>query len=411
MNKLVTSLFFVFILNPIFISCFSTQSFQQVSARSQLAQMLIQVQSKDINAKSITMVLKEIKKMLVDLQETQAKHAEINKQMIDKCIEEDTFRGRAVGEAKTSLDAATGSLAIIQDGIIKTKKSIIETQTNLDFNKTEKKRAEDQRIEERKIFEIFNQNWTAGLKFMREFETEVVSNFKNANLGTFAQLSEKFLIKASNLNVIAAAPAVLLSLKALQDHNVYSFSGNKDVAVGLKAAIEVVIERIRKDLEKVTERENNAQTAWEAYNNKLGDMITALETQLEELEAHLKVLLAGEVTEKSTIDLASNKLNRNGSLRSSAQGICENFNKEFIAATKDRLEEIDVIFQITDIIKRRMGQLPEGFEEYLVSTENGFKLYTNSTEFKKYLEYDRVVTENNLLGKALTAEENLVVIE
>jgi hypothetical protein len=404
-------LFFVFILNPIVILSFKTDAFTRVSARSQLAQMLTQVQSKDFNPKSMTMILNKLREMVDKLNETQKKHEEVNKSMIAKCIEEDAFRATAVDEAQKALDASTSSLSVIQDGIKKTNKSITETTTNLDFNKSERTRASTQRDQELIAYNKFSINWNEGLKFMQDFQVEVLKNFESGTTAeAFSQLSEKFLKKSSHLNVLATAPAVLLTIKAMQDHNTYVFNSSGSVSDSLKEAIKTVINRILEDLKKVTERENNAKAAWTLYDEKLGIMIGNLETQLKDLKAHLVILLAGEVTEKAVIDAATSKLSRNGNLKDAAQNICKNFNAEFIEATKNRKAEVAVMIDILDIVKNRMGELPEGFEAYLISTEEGFAAYMNSTEFKAYEEYERLSTENNLSGENLTSEEEKVSV-
>jgi hypothetical protein len=104
---------------------------------------------------------------------------------------------------------------------------------------------------------------------------------------------------------------------------------------------------------------------------------------------------------------AQQKLSRNQQLKDSAQEMCEQFNKGFVEATLNRVDEINTLEEVLMIIKRKTGGIPESFHEYLQSVKNHWNEYVNSSEFRKYEALHRETVADNEHGRELSHRSTL----
>jgi len=131
-----------------------------------------------------------------------------------------------------------------------------------------------------------------------------------------------------------------------------------------------------------------------AIINKLARDIARTRTQIREM----KICVA---TETAIFNTANNKLLRNRRLKKAAAHTCADFAREFVEATRNRLEEIRTLHEVLKICARRFGELPHDLIAYLEEVKGGFRRYVNSTEFHKYVAYVEKHTADNAFGRAL----------
>jgi len=130
-------------------------------------------------------------------------------------------------------------------------------------------------------------------------------------------------------------------------------------------------------------------------------IINKLASDIAKTKAQIHAMKICVATEGAIMQTANNKLLRNRRLKKAAAHTCADFAKEFVEATRNRLEEIRTLHEVMKICARRFGELPKDLISYLEEVKKGFKTYVNSTEFQKYVAYVEKHTADNVYGKAL----------
>ncbi|MFM7854653.1 MAG: hypothetical protein ACKO96_22685, partial [Flammeovirgaceae bacterium] len=91
-----------------------------------------------------------------------------------------------------------------------------------------------------------------------------------------------------------------------------------------------------------------------------------------------------------------------------AANTCADFAREFVEATRNRLEEIRTVQEVMNLCSKRFGELPHDLVSYLDQVKNQFKAYVNSTVFNKYVAYVEKHIADNVYGRALAAGKRYV---
>jgi len=166
--------------------------------------------------------------------------------------------------------------------------------------------------------------------------------------------------------------------------------------------------RLKSDNKANNAFERKAAKAFADYAGKLTAIINTLKRNIKRTKKQISDMNRCMDTENGIIAQASAKRSRNATLKRNARRMCHSFNKEFIEATYNRLDEIRTMKDILVIVKRRFKNIPADLISYLESVKNGWKAYINATEFKKFVAYRRKSYTDNKRGALLTESKHFV---
>jgi transposase len=360
--------------------------------------MMVQVQTEGVN--TFGGFLKELQQMLNNLVDAHNKHTAIHKKMMAQCMEEFNFRKKEIADAKLAFGRAMASRTRCQASLNGALKTLPVLRNSLRTYKNELKRATAQREAEKKKYLERRQAFGEALAFLEQFIAFVTKSFKGKYKAfSFTEMSESLLKHSSKLNLMAEAVPVLVEL-AQRGHD-YSYKYNQDLGARLKQALNDLLTRIRNDSKTNDADENKAVAIFNKYKARLDAVIDTLRKNIKRVKQQIVDMTRCIETEGKIIASASAKLSRNGNLLKHADNMCKAFNKEFIEATYNRLDEIKTMHEILKIVARRFKKLPRDLITYLETVKNGWKKYINSTEFRKFVEYQRKVYAVNVRGKHL----------
>jgi len=228
--------------------------------------------------------------------------------------------------------------------------------------------------------------------------------YKGASL---VSLSEELLKHSNKLNILSDAAPILVSIamEATANTDKYDFIPNQKLKQRLVDLLNQLNLRIKSDNESNEKDERRAAQIFGAYKKRLQKVINTLSANIKRVKKQIADMKRCIDTEGGIIAKSLAKLVRNRNLLKNAMNMCGSFNKEFIEATYNRLNEITTMHQILAIVAHRFKDLPADLVKYLEDVKNGWKKYVNSTEFHKFLEYQRKKYLMNKRG-ALLAKLN-----
>jgi N-acetylglucosamine kinase-like BadF-type ATPase len=375
--------------------------------RPLLVQLMTEAQSD--SPRTIGAFAQELMKMLHNLMAAQAKHEEVNKKMVAQCLEEDAFRKKEVSDAQNSFNASSNALSKCQASLHAAKENLpalVKAKKDYD-DELAAKTAE--RAKQHALYVQRANDWKEAIAFLNEFITMV--NSKLAKYPTsLAELSETLLKHASKLGLVAEAVPVLIAMAQSPDEssvdiphakNSYQYQAQGSTVNNLKTQLSNLMMKLVTDSKQNDINEALAAKLFNELKARLEAIISKLASDIIRTEKQITDMNACIANEQAIITTASNKLNRNKTLQSAASHTCSDFAQEFVKATKNRLEEIQTVQQIIDIVKKRFKDLPEDLVKYLEEVKVHFKTYVNSTQFKKYEEYVQKQVANNVNGQTL----------
>lgn len=397
-------------LNPIDASMLPSNSI-----RAQLANILIEVQQ-DQTPKTIQKFLENIRDMMTKLQAEQKKHQEISDQMMKQCTEEEEFRKKEVADATDALNRANGARTKCDNSLKAAEKDLPELESAHKTYVDELDRATKNREQEHEHYLQRKKDYEEAIAFLTDFIEYVKANLKDFKAFSFVEKSQVLLRHATKLGLLQTAVPVLVALASSQAaptseipaHNNYEYVKNEDVAQKLKDSLDTLLNRIQADWKDNEETEIKAVQAFEALKAQLTAAINTLAANIEKTKQQITDMNKCITDEDAVIATASKKLERNATLKDSASKMCNQFAAEFIHATQSRTEEIQTINEILAIIEKRFGTLPKDIVDYLHTVENGWVAYQNSTEFKKFVDYQQAHQEVNAAGADLVSDKNLI---
>lgn len=374
--------------------------------------MMVEVETNKV--KTIAGFYGQLRKMLESLEKAQAKHREINAKMVKKCLEEDKFRKKEIADAKTALAAALEHRAKAQASKNAAEKALPGLVRTRNAYQKELSRAIKQRNEERKKYLQRRADFQEAIAFLRDFIQFINKKLKgHFKAFDFVQFSEKLLQHSSRIGVAEAAVPALVAIAEFTysdepKHNDYEYKANEALGAKLKRVLNELLARLVADNQKNEEDERKAVIAFNLYKKRLEAAIATLNKNIKRTEQQIRDMTKSIAVETKIITQSGKKLQRNDGLRIAAQKLCAACNKEFIEATKARLDEIATMQAILKIAARRLKEMPKDLVDFLESVKNGFKAYVNSTEFKGFVAYKRKTYIANQRGRNLIAKNNLL---
>jgi hypothetical protein len=344
--------------------------------------------------------------MLDRLVKSQAKHVEIHAKMMKQCTEEDAFRNKEIRTAKDSLKRGLASRNRCSASLKAAVRELPLLQWSKKTYVKELKRATVQRDVENKKYIERKAALKDAINFIREF-IEFIRKKAGHGYKAFAlaELSETLLKHSAKLNVMTEAVPVLVAIASERKASDYTYRANQGLAGRLKDTLTELVNRIKKDSDTNDATERSAQATFKKYAARLNKVIATLRANIKRVKKQIVDMTRCIETENKIIKTASLKLSRNSQLRDNARRMCGSFNKEFIEATYNRLNEIKTMNEILTIVARRFKDLPRDLVAYLERVKDGWIKYVNSTEFHKFKEYERKKYAVNKRGSLLARSE------
>jgi hypothetical protein len=373
-----------------------------IESQSQLVNMMVQVQS-EANPKTIGGFVKQLQEMLDKLVNAQAKHVKIHAKMMHQCTVENLYRIKECKTAKVSLAKALSARLRCRASLRNAQKELPALERSLQTYQNELKRAQVARNEEHRKYALRKAEFLEALHFIDDFVGYL--HKKLAGYHSLLEMSENLVRHTTRVNLLASAVPVLVAIatdaESSRKAHSYKFTPNTALVNRLLTLIKELRAKIQHDHEQNEAIEQASAKIFAVYKRRLDAVIAVIQKNVNRVRKQI-VDMTRCIDEESAIIVSSNnKYNRNHKLLVQAEKMCKNFNKEFIEATYNRLNEIKTMQEIMTIVAKRFKHLPKHLIEYLEEVKNGFKTYVNGTEFKKFKEYERVQYAKNKHGALL----------
>jgi hypothetical protein len=411
----ISALFFIILVNVNMFSALELSPMDAAllpsqSSRSQLMEIMVEAQTqKDPN--TIKGFVQELRGMLDRLVDAFNQHKAIHAQMMKQCIEETKYRKNQEAQASRALTQAGAARTRAQASLKANQKALPQLQNTKKTYVKELGRATAARKDENRRYVLRKADYTDAIAFLRRFNSYVATKFKGQfKAYSMIEMSEELVRHAAKLDAMTAVVPVLVAISSNKDFyqgkaNTYSYTGNEALATQLRNLLNNLLNTLVSDDHKNDEEEARAVRVFNVYRGKLNAVIATLTKNIQRTKKQINDMTRSIDTENAVMLSASNKLARNHRLRKNANKMCRAFNAEFIEATKNREDEIKTMHAILKIVHRRFKKLPHDLISYLEDVKNGWKVYVNSTEFKKFKEYQRVTFASNQRGQYLTTQK------
>jgi len=377
-----------------------------IESKNELFNMMVQVRS-ETNQNTISGFVQQLRDLLNNLVQAQNKHKEVHNKMMAQCKEENNFRTREVRRARRAHANALAARSKCEVSLNNAMRQLPELVTTRMVYHKELTRAQQARNFEVSKYVQRRKVLSEAVDFLSTFLAYVQKRL--AKEYSLLSLSEDLLKHANKVNVLPEASPILAELATAMilsappgSVNARNFKPNAELRQRLIGLLTQLLNRLVADSKNNDEDEAKAAAVFEVYRTRLTKVIATLDANIARVEAQIKKMRNCMDVEGGVMTTAAKKLARNKKLRYDAVRMCHAFNTEFIEATKNRLNEIETMKQILDIVAKRFKRLPKDLVAYLESVANGWRAYINSTPFKEFLEYQRKTFQVNKRGKLLS---------
>jgi vacuolar-type H+-ATPase subunit I/STV1 len=362
--------------------------------------MMVQVQTEGVN--TIGGFMGQLREMLDKLVTAQNKHKQIHAKMMKQCTEEDQFRKKEIAAAKIALKRALAARTRCQASLKAAIKALPALEASLSTYVKELARATKQRNIERKKYQQRKAEYAEALEFLAGFMAYVHKRLKgHMKAFALAEMSETLLRHSAKLSLMSESVPVLVAIASEKKQNTYAYNANEGLGARLKMALTNLNNRIKADNEANEKTEAAAVAIFAKYSEKLKALIRTLRANVKRVKKQIVDMQRCVDKETKILASATSKRDRNAKLMAQAAKMCDSFNKEFIEATYNRLDEIKTMKEILVIVAKRFKKMPKDLVSYLDTVKDGWIKYVNSTEFHKFKEYERIRYAKNKRGAVL----------
>jgi DNA repair exonuclease SbcCD ATPase subunit len=394
------------IVSSMRLSSIDSSLLPSYSVTGQLTSILLQVKKTE-DAKTIKGFLDQIRTLASKLKEDQDKHKEIADSMDSKCKDEEKFRQKEVDDAQKALDKANDAKANCDVSLKSSQKNLPELESALASYTKSLQDATAQRKQENEAYNTRKNDYEEGIKFLSEFIEYVSGKVKDQfSSFSFVEKSEQLLRHTAKLGLIKEAVPILITLaQDTPSAKDYNYKSNQDLGTQLKDTLKELQNRLESDYKENEAQEKKLAAAFAELENKLNAALNTLNSNITTTKEQINRMTTCVTDESAVAAKAGEKLNRNTTLRDSANKMCYDFAKEFVNATNSRLDEIKLIEEILEIVDKKFANVSESLKLYLESVKDGWLKYKNSTEFQGYVDYIHKNIANNESGHNLANKQ------
>lgn len=432
------ALFIVFMISITLVTNMRKFSDDNMTPSSNIDDQLFQMKMKILAAEdpmTIKVFIVKIQEMLKDIEDNQAKHELINKNMTQQCTEEEKFRKMEIQDSQDSFKSSSDAQNKCQMSFAEGTKFLPQLESSVsDFKNQIKTKTDERTIQHQQYLDLQKQ-WENAITFLKGFSKKIEQTVKNKT--SFIQLGEDLIRHVAKLGRLQKLVPIFIELSSNQTpvkRDAAAVAGstvsNKTIIVNqsniieppkndskpveplsnskldyLKKIVEELTSQLVKDSYQSDIDEANMQKSFERFVSDLNKIIKNLEDSIARIKAQITAMDLCIKKETVIMNEASAKKVRNEKLLSMADRTCKDFLNSFVESTKNRLRQIESMRGIIDIVKKRFGEIPKELSKMLTDMDTQFKTYINATEFKKYEEITKTRIEDNLNGKKLSSNQ------
>ena len=399
LNLLFLSALFCVILS--FSTCLKARSNQlldipssnsNTSIQGQLTQILVEVQTTPSSENALKL-LKSLNSIVADCGKLQLDHKRVHAKMASQCQTEINFRKEEIKNSGQTQRRALDARAKCNSSLKQAQKELPELQNTKTTYESELKSSEDFRIKENKRYASRKQEYEEAISYITK-SSSAMSNNTNLN---FVELSENLLKHSSKLGLLTEAVPVLVALAGQETslNNTNYSQVNQNLKDKLKDTFAKLLVRLQKDWNDNEEMEQKSAQTFTVYKTKLTTLINSLEKSISICNQQIEAMTKCVQEEDAISSQAGIKLTMNSKILDNAQRMCDRFDKEFVEATKVRLQEITTSIQISTIVKTRFNVDVTNTMTMLTSVKASWEAYMETKEFKGMTGYmTRSTTKN-----------------
>jgi len=355
--------------------------------------------------KTVRAFIGQLRDMLTKLVDAQNKHRKIHAKMMVQCVNEEKFRTAEIKTAKDALKRSLAARTRCAASLKNAVKALPQLQQSLKTYVGEYMRARRARAVEKSKYLRRKTSFAEAMNFLGDFTDYITKKMKSTYKAfALAEMSQNLLKHSAKLNIMEEAVPVLVAIASEKKNNDYTYVANQGLGQRLQTALQALMTRLKTDNAENNRVEKVAAAVYAVYAKRVKAVINTLRQNIKRLKAQIVRMTRCVDKETQVMAKAAKKEARNTVLRKNAQRMCKSFNKEFIEATYNRLDEIKTMQEILKIVKNRFKDLPADLVAYLEVTKNGWVKYVNSTKFNKFKEYERKRYAVNKRGKLLSGK-------
>jgi len=312
---------------------------------------------------------------------------------------------KEIKTGKAARGRALKSLHRCRVSLNQAKKELPNLESSLGTYNRELARAQKMRDHEKKKYHARRQEFQEGIAFLNSFIAYVNQKLLGYKAVGFVEMSEQLLKHSNKLNLVAEAAPVLatLAIEMQSTNEQVKFIPNETLKKKLRDHLSNLLNRIKHDNDLNNKSEKKAAQVFAVYKRRLLRVIATLNKNIARVKAQIVNMQRCIDRERSVAANAKAKILRNGNLLKHAVSMCGSFNREFIDATYNRINEIKTMKTILKIVAKHFKKMPKALVKYLESVKSQWIAYVNSTAFKKFIEYERKMYQQNKRGKLLAS--------
>lgn len=378
----------LFYLNTIFSIKVLSIDFKtsEKQVQNQLAHILMQIESSNSTQLNLRELGKDIVNILKEIKTNQTYHEEIIRKLHSQCLEEELFRKSEIKDANKAFSAAGEILAKCQISLDSAKENLPKLEAaNIEYRKLLNEKSKERASKDAKLF-VLKDEFSKTVDYLKNFSDQIKNSSKSP-LKDYTQITENLISHMIKLGKLKEFAPIYVELKNKAEPNLSKLS---EMINNLKS----YLASDEKELNLQHDKENKIL---DKLTENLQGVITQMTKNIERIKTQIISLRICVTKEKTIIFSASSKSDRNDKLKKLAAITCKDFAKNFITATNTRKQQLQIISEFTNIIRKRFGQFNPEVLKKLKNMTTKIKNYINNNEFNNYKDYIAV----NKRGSAL----------
>lgn len=355
--------------------------------KSVLSEMLQQAKS-STDPNNFKDLLERVEGLLVNMKKEQDAHKALHDKMVAQCQDESAFRTQEISDATDSQKRAINARVRCSDAL----KSAMEAQqvlsNEIEEYEAERKNFVDLRALENKKFISRQIDLVQVLSYVKTFS----SDYNNQNL-SMVQMGENLLKGASKVGILANTIPILMSLS----------TKTKDFIIteDTKANLSNLVQKVQDEIDSAKKIESKSQETHTAYKTNVEKYISQLKITLTTIKVQINEMNLCVKNETAISEQAGSKMTRNLKLLKSAEKMCKEFAAEFVAATENRLEQVQTLQEIFQIVKQRYQNVSKNLQNIMDNLTEEWQAYVNTTEFKEFKAGEKHSIKDNEQGRKM----------
>lgn len=361
-------------------------AFKLLSQESNLVEIREQIKnSNSSDTKTFGTIVKRVTEFADNLNSEQKEHEIIFQNMVSQCKQEIDYRETEKAEALIAITRAQQTNSSCQESY----NSFDSTIKRYDYSTSFYKGHFDRLNAFLHEFEKFSSGIEDELSLLTETTRSITKELEKKEQVSFVQVSENLISNQQEPSFLGISEKMLLN------------------TVQPKEIIQLITSNSNSILNLLIDSKNNIRQNYVKYPDLINKILNQFESNKDDLKKGQIDLQKCIDYEEGIVSKAQSKLARNSQLLEDASKMCSAFQKEYNDSTQQRNQQLNMLFNILDILKEKYKKIPKDLITYLDTIKEEFKKYKNVTEFLPYEEYKRQKVDNNKDGENLVKNNPL----